>query len=117
MLSKEYKAVLRIRIRNLAWINDTVSTFLVCVKAMNTEGIYVDQLFGPWRYFLEHIFIKKNVRKKLAENLLGSGSGTGSGRFRKSDPDPVKNRPGPQHWYKESHYISWCSRQRQNLVF
>jgi hypothetical protein len=35
----------------------------------------------------------------LAENLLGSGSGsrTGSGLFQKSDPDPVKNRPDPQH--------------------
>jgi hypothetical protein len=41
-------------------------------------------------------FIKKNFRKKLAENLLGSGSGCGSGRFRKSDPDPVQNRPDPQ---------------------
>jgi hypothetical protein len=47
-------------------------------------------------------FIKKKFRKKLAENLLGprSGSGTGSGRFRKSDPDPIKNRPDPQHWMK-----------------
>jgi hypothetical protein len=38
----------------------------------------------------------------LAKNLYrsgsGSGSGTGSGRFQKSDPDPVKNRPDPQHW-------------------
>jgi hypothetical protein len=54
------------------------------------------------RYFFEHIFIKKNFRKKLAENFLGSGSGSGtgsgSGRFRKSDPDPVKNRPDPQPW-------------------
>jgi hypothetical protein len=35
----------------------------------------------------------------LAENLLGSGSGTGTGygRFRKVDPDPVKNCPDPQH--------------------
>jgi hypothetical protein len=40
--------------------------------------------------FFLHIFIKKNFRKKLAENLLGSGSG--SGRFRKSDPDPVKKK-------------------------
>jgi hypothetical protein len=44
------------------------------------------------------IFSSKNfVRKKLAANLLGSGSG--SGRFRTSDPDPVKNRPDPQHWF------------------
>jgi hypothetical protein len=38
------------------------------------------------KILLEHIFIRKNFRKKLAENLLGSGSG--SGRFRKLDPDP-----------------------------
>jgi hypothetical protein len=53
------------------------------------------------KILLEHIFIKKIFRKKLAENLLGSGSGSrsGSGRFQKSDPDtdPVKNRPDPQH--------------------
>jgi hypothetical protein len=48
-------------------------------------------LFRAYRYFHQ----KKNFRKKLAENLLGSGSG--SGCFRKSDPDPVKNRPDPQH--------------------
>jgi hypothetical protein len=44
-------------------------------------------------------FHQKKFQKKLAENLLGSGSGsgTGSGRFQKSDPDPVKNRPNPQH--------------------
>jgi hypothetical protein len=84
--------------------------FLVCLKAINTSGIYVFKLFDPWRYFLEQIFIKKIFRKNLAENLLGSGSGSGtgtgsgtgsgSGRFQKSDPDPVKNRPDPQHWCK-----------------
>jgi hypothetical protein len=37
--------------------------------------------------------MEKKFRKKLAENLLGSGSG----RFQKSDPDPVKNCPDPQH--------------------
>jgi hypothetical protein len=47
------------------------------------------------KIFLEHILIKKMCRKKSAENLLGSGSG--SGRFRKSDPDPVKNRADTQH--------------------
>jgi hypothetical protein len=38
----------------------------------------------------------------LAKNLIGSGSGTesGSGRFRKSEPDPIKNRPDPQHCIK-----------------
>jgi hypothetical protein len=44
---------------------------------------------------MKHIFMKTMVRKKLAENL--SGSGSGSGRFRKSDPDPVKNRPDLQY--------------------
>jgi hypothetical protein len=46
-------------------------------------------------------FHQKKFRKKLAENLLGSGSGSGSGRFRKSDPDPVKNRPDPQHCFEQ----------------
>jgi hypothetical protein len=40
-------------------------------------------------------FHQKISRKKLDKNLCRSGSG--SGRFRKSDPDPVKNRPDPQH--------------------
>jgi hypothetical protein len=44
--------------------------------------------------FKAYIHTKK-FRKKMAQNLLGSGSGFG--RFRKSDPDPVKNRPDPQH--------------------
>jgi hypothetical protein len=38
----------------------------------------------------------------LAENFLGLGSGSGSRRFRKSAPDPVKNRPDPQHCIAES---------------
>jgi hypothetical protein len=56
---------------------------------------------------------KKNFRKKLAENLLGSGSGSGTGsgsgseRFRKSDPDPVKNRSDPQHCFLETGPILW----------
>jgi hypothetical protein len=41
-------------------------------------------------------FHKQNFGKKLAENLLVSGYG--SGRYRRSDPDPVKNRLDPQHW-------------------
>jgi hypothetical protein len=42
-------------------------------------------------------FHQKKFQKKLAENLLGLGSG--SELFRKSDPDPdpVQNRPDPQH--------------------
>jgi hypothetical protein len=53
------------------------------------------------KILLEHIFFKKKFRKKLAENVLGAGSG--SGRFRKSDLDPVKNRPDPQHCSKVSY--------------
>jgi hypothetical protein len=34
----------------------------------------------------------------MAENLFWSGSGFG--RFHKSDPDPVRNRPDPQHGFK-----------------
>jgi hypothetical protein len=48
--------------------------------------------------------MKKIVRKKFAENLFRSGSG--SGRFLKSDPDPVKNRPDPQHWPQCQQYWS-----------
>jgi hypothetical protein len=52
-------------------------------------------------------FHQKNFRKKLAESLLGSGCG--SGRFRKSDPDPVKIRPNPQHWYSaQAKQIQMC---------
>jgi hypothetical protein len=85
----------RVRIRILR--NELILTFLVFVQAINTSGISVVQLFGSWTYFLEHIFIKKIFGKKLAKNLCRSGSGSVSGRFRKSDPDPVKNRPDPQH--------------------
>jgi hypothetical protein len=50
---------------------------------------------------LGHISIfKKFPTKKLAEDLFRSGAGTESGRFQKSDPNPVKNRPDPQHWAK-----------------
>jgi hypothetical protein len=36
-------------------------------------------------------------------------SGTGSGRFRKSDPDPVKNRPDPQHCFPPHEPVSSIS--------
>jgi hypothetical protein len=49
-------------------------------------------LFIAYQYYR-----KKNSKRKLAENLFGTGSRTESGRFRKSDPDPVKNRPDQQH--------------------
>jgi hypothetical protein len=38
---------------------------------------------------------------ELAEKLFRSGSGSRSGRFQKSYPDPVKNRPDPQHRLKK----------------
>jgi hypothetical protein len=56
------------------------------------------------QYFLEHIFIKKNSQKKLAQNLCRSGPG--SGRFQKSDPDPVKNCPDPQHCLQYYRYLA-----------
>jgi hypothetical protein len=48
-------------------------------------------------FFLERISAKKISKKKSANDLLRSGSGTGSGCFQKSDPDPEKNYPDPQH--------------------
>jgi hypothetical protein len=50
-------------------------------------------------------FHQKIFQKKFAENLLGPGSGSGSGRFLKSDPNPVKNRPDPQHCLKVSRTV------------
>jgi hypothetical protein len=79
---------IRILIRFLALINDTISTFLVCVKAINT--------FWSMKILLEHIFIKKKFRKKVSWKFIYSRTGSGSGRFWKFDP--VKNRPDPQHW-------------------
>jgi hypothetical protein len=40
-------------------------------------------------------FRKKLFGGNFAENLFRPGSGC----FRKSDPNPVKNRPDPQQWY------------------
>jgi hypothetical protein len=34
----------------------------------------------------------------LVQNLYGLGSGSGPSKFEKSDPDPDKNCPDPQHW-------------------
>jgi hypothetical protein len=67
------------------------SFFGVC-KSHDTFGNSVSIWFMtiPFRAY----FRKTKFRRNLAENLLRSGSG----RFRKSDPDPVKNRPDPQHW-------------------
>jgi hypothetical protein len=48
-------------------------------------------------------------RRNLAENLYWPGSG--SGRFRKSDPDPVKNRLDQQHCLLPSvsqNYLKSC---------
>jgi hypothetical protein len=49
--------------------------------------------------FSEHISAKYISRRNLAYNLFRSGSG--SRRFQKSDPDPVKKRPDPQHCLPE----------------
>jgi hypothetical protein len=50
-------------------------------------------------WFMKILFVayfhQKILGKKFANNLFRSGSG----RFQKSDPDPVKNRPDPQHWF------------------
>jgi hypothetical protein len=92
----------RLQFRILALINDSVSSFFgVCKKALILKESMLFNFFSL-KYFLEHIFIKKNFRKKLAKNLLGSGSGSGtrSNHFWKWDLDPVKNRPDPQPWYK-----------------
>jgi hypothetical protein len=80
-------------LRILAIINDPISTFLVCLRAINTSGNTVINFLVHENTFLEH-FLSKTL---LLENLLRSGSGSGSGRFQKSDPDPVEKRHDPQH--------------------
>jgi hypothetical protein len=85
------------RIRILAVINDPILTFLLCVKAINIK----ESLVGSLIFFLEHISAKKNSSRNLGENLFRLGSG----RLRKSDLDPVKNCPNPQHWFAR---ISQC---------
>jgi hypothetical protein len=47
------------------------------------------------------------MKKKLTENLFGPGSG----RFQKSDPDPVKNRPDPQHWLFDARFFEFRQTQ------
>jgi hypothetical protein len=47
---------------------------------------FINILFGA--YFRQNI-----SSRNFAENVFRSGSG----RFQKSDQDPVKNRPDPQH--------------------
>jgi hypothetical protein len=45
-------------------------------------------------------YFRKNIsRINVSESLFWSGSGFGSGHFQKLNPDPVKNRPHPQHHY------------------
>jgi hypothetical protein len=57
-------------------------------------------------YFNQKKFRKK-VGRKFSAYRSGSGSRTGSGHFRKSDldPDPVKNRPNPQHCGNHMGYL------------
>jgi hypothetical protein len=87
------------KLLNFTMFNTIVGTRAVGAGAASCYSSGSDQkmrlLAAPEHCFLQHIFIKKNFRKKLAENLLGSGSG--SGRFRKTHPDPVKNLLDPQH--------------------
>jgi hypothetical protein len=44
-------------------------------------------------------FVGKQFRARKKENFyrLGSGFGSRSSQFEKSDPDPGKNHPDPQH--------------------
>jgi hypothetical protein len=104
-------AVLRIRIRSdpdldiwdririMALINFTLSQVFWCV-CKSHKYFWNLCCFTFWSmniHLIEHIFIKKISFKKLVNNLFRSVSGTGSRRFQKSGPDPVKNRPDPQH--------------------
>jgi hypothetical protein len=50
-----------IRIRILVLINDHKSTFLECVKAIDTLEISIAELFGSLIYFLEHISTQKKI--------------------------------------------------------
>jgi hypothetical protein len=84
------------QIRILALINDPILTFLYMCKSHKYFRNLCCSTFWFMKILLENIFIKKISGKKLAENLYRSGSG--SWHFRKSDPDPVKKRPDPQHW-------------------
>jgi hypothetical protein len=57
-------------------------------------------------------FHQKNFQKKVGRQFF-LGSGSGSGRFQNSDPDPVKNRPDPQHWLPA---MSWSWNQQHALL-
>jgi hypothetical protein len=94
-----------IRTRILPFINDPISTYLVCKSNKYFRNLCC-LTYWYMNTLLEYIFIFKKSRKKLAENLFWSGSGSGNGsrsrRFQKSDldPAPVKNRQDPQHCCK-----------------
>jgi hypothetical protein len=66
--------------------------FLVCVKATNTLGSSVVNIFSSY-IFTDYISDEKNSRRNLNENL--SMAGSESGKFQKLDPDPIKNCPDP----------------------
>jgi hypothetical protein len=80
------------RFQILALIDDPILTFLVCLKALDTQGINVALIFGSRLYFLEHISAKNIFRRNLAEIFFLCQD---PDVFEK--PDPVKNRPDPQH--------------------
>jgi hypothetical protein len=44
------------------------------------------------------------VLEKFVQKFYGLGTGSGPSQFEKSDPDPDKNRPDPQHCSEQSFF-------------
>jgi hypothetical protein len=85
---------IRKRIRILAMINDPISTFLVCYECCRNPCWLT---FWFTNIFFRTYFCKKNLQgKKLANKLFRSFSKVRSGSG--------KNRPDPQHWFKQMLY-------------
>jgi hypothetical protein len=57
------------RIRILALINDPISTFLVCVKAINTSGISVVNFWSMKILFIAY-FHEKNFQQKIWQKFI-----------------------------------------------
>jgi hypothetical protein len=85
------------RIRILALRNDPILTFLVSVKAIDIFRNLCCLTFWIMNILFRAYSNQQNFQKKLAKNCCKSESGSGFGCFRKSDQDPVKNLPDPQH--------------------